>query len=864
MSKVPPVAHPPQAPALSEQERTMLLALAEVATPAGEIIPKASDQTIRGVENMLSAYGTGTLEGYGKLLWALELSTLPRTGTRFSKLSTEARREAMHQMLQSNASFWLLRVVSAPLKYALASESETRARILNEHPKTSLSIAREVQRFEQRMVDMQTLDDDEEIEVEAVVVGTGAGGAPVAKALAAQGHAVLILEEGGYFTRQDFQDRPLEMQQKLYRNQGISLAWGNTAIPVPMGKSVGGTTTINSGTCYRTPNHVLRRWQIERGLFELGPGSLDPYFEKVEQMLGVAHADPSQLGGCARVIARGCDVLGYEHGPLQRNAPGCDAQGVCCFGCPTEAKRSTNVSYVPEALRSGAMLYYHAHVHRILTENGKAVGVVATALRPDGKQVHLRVRAKVVVLSCGTIYTPTLLMRQGLAKQSGQLGKNLTIHPASYSWARFDEEIRGWTEIPQGYAIEEFADAGIRFEGAFIPFEMAASAISRMGTSWTNLIQSFPNLACFGFMLAEQSRGRVVLGPGNKPRMTYYLNDADVRKILRAHAILARVYLAAGAKTVFPGLYGYDHFENEADVERFEREAPGKVAAHHLDLSAYHPLGTCRMGSDPSSSVVNQQQEVHDLKNLFIADGSVVNGPLGVNPQITIMALAERASEFIGKRVEDSEHEKVSVAVPASWESDSAHEAMSQESASELVQPSLPSEDIGLSFDETMAGSCTLCTGPQRGQHVRVSFRVHCQAMNFTQQLKDMWEEGGHWLLDGTIEIGNDIHKVPCHGTLHLKPKQQRSTLVYQLVFNDQDGNNYRLFGEKHVRPMSALTGMTTLYTSIVRNDADFAQGILLFDLAQVVPWLKSFRLQRSHTTEKPSLVRLLSEKVFG
>src|SRR5437899_2072643 len=230
------------------------------------------------------------------------------------------------------------------------------------------------------------LDSDDTVECDVVVIGTGAGGAVVAKELAEKGHAVVLLEEGDYNTRADFSGHAADMQRKLYRDMGATLSIGNAVIPIPLGRTVGGSTAINSGTCYRTPARVLSHWVDEFGLDDLAPDKMAPLFDRVESVLGVAPAEPKYLGGVARVIARGCDALGYAHSPLRRNAPECDGQGVCCFGCPTDAKRSTNVSYVPMALKAGASLYTGLRAERVLVDRGRAVGVLAHGRGADGEK----------------------------------------------------------------------------------------------------------------------------------------------------------------------------------------------------------------------------------------------------------------------------------------------------------------------------------------------------------------------------------------------------------------------------------------------------------------------------------------------
>ena len=204
----------------------------------------------------------------------------------------------------------------------------------------------------------ESLEGDEEIECDVCVVGTGAGGAVIAKELAARGLAVAILEEGNYHGRADFNGGAIEGLTRFYRERGTVGSIGNTVIPIPMGRMVGGSTAINTATCWRTPEWVLARWAKRRGSTELSRRQARPLFRAGGAGARRPAADARYLGGAARVVARGSDVLGYSHYPVKRNAPDCDGSGVCDFGCPTDAKRSTNVTYVPSALRAGAALYH--------------------------------------------------------------------------------------------------------------------------------------------------------------------------------------------------------------------------------------------------------------------------------------------------------------------------------------------------------------------------------------------------------------------------------------------------------------------------------------------------------------------------
>lgn len=794
------------------RDRSILLALAEVATPAGELL-RPPDVTLpeRALE-AAAELSPFDVRAYLASLRALDLAAVPLTGRRLAALPVSERAETLDRLSASLPTHWLVRVATAPIKRARAREPELAAALGLPASRPRMAVVREREGYLERVVDARDLDDGEQLEADVVVVGTGAGGAPVARRLAAQGHAVVLLEEGGGpRSRADYGRDPLRMQRELFRKGGATVAIGNAMIPIPVGMGVGGSTTVNSGTCFRPPASVMRRWELDDGLAGLGPDGLAPYLDRVEHELQVAPSAPDVLGESAAVIARGAEALGYAHGPLSRNAPGCDGQGVCCFGCPTGAKRSTDVSYVPAALRAGAMLFTHARVTAVIVEAGRAVGVRASVRHPDGSRRTLTVRATAVVLSCGALHTPALLLRQRLANGSGQVGRNLTIHPASYAWARMDEPVRGWGAVPQGYAVDELVDQGIRFEGAFVPIGIAAPSLAQVGASWTSLVESFDRLACFGFMITDRSRGRVTVGRGREPRVTYRVVDEDRRKLVLAHAVLARMFLAGGAREVHPAVRGHDTIRGEADVRRLLGEGMRRVRPHDVDITAYHPLGTCRMGADARRSVIGPGHEAHEVPGLFVSDGSAVPGPLGVNPQVTIMAFAERAAEHVARRVERAEG-AARVAVPARR----------------------------IEFAETMAGTCVL--EGEDGRAIAARFRVGAYAEpDVVGSLRD---RGGTLRLAGRIDIEGLATAQPCAGTLEVRPLRSRATLVYDLDMRDDEGRPLHLHGEKHVRLGDALGGMTTLHTEVRRDDGEIlARGVLRFDVRDLRPFLASFRV---------------------
>ncbi|MDQ3370312.1 MAG: GMC family oxidoreductase N-terminal domain-containing protein [Myxococcota bacterium] len=624
---------------LSPSQHRTLVAVAETALPAGRFLPAAGEATAAKVVQFTSSLPGPVQTGLAGLLRGLDAQAWLGDRKPFARLAP-ARRLALLQSWRHGDVIrrLMLRALVSPLKFAHFDDPALYARLGCVYEVEKAKAEAKPAYLRDRV--HAQLAGDLAVECDVVVIGTGAGGAVVGRELAEAGLAVVFVEEGRYYDRTDFTGRSLEMQQKLYRRGGSTFSVGNVAIPIPLGMSVGGTTTVNSGTCYRTPERILHEWATDLGLTDLAPDAMGGYFEQVERVLQVEAARAELLGGNGRVIARGCEALGFtQHRPLKRNAPACDGQGVCCFGCPTDAKRSTNVSYIPMALRAGAELFTGAKVTRILVEGGRARGVVAATA--DGRS--LTVRSRAVVVACGAILTPLLLARQGLGARSGQLGKNLSIHPAAGALAEFDEQILAWKGIPQGYAIEDLHDEGILFEGAAVPLEMSMSVTQLIGPELIRLAESFDHVASFGFMIEDTSHGSVREVRG-QPVIQYWLTEQDVSHVKRALDVLAQIFFAGGARRVHTPINGFDVLESPDDLAKLRRAT---LRPWDLDLSAYHPLGTARMGMDPASSVIGPDHQVHDTAGLYVVDGSAVPTSLGVNPQITIMALATRAAEHI-------------------------------------------------------------------------------------------------------------------------------------------------------------------------------------------------------------------------
>ena len=509
---------------------------------------------------------------------------------------------------------------------------------------------------EPRIEDGARIAGERSVDCDVCVIGTGAGGAPVAKELAEAGMSVVMLEEGRLFTTDDFSARPREMSTVLYRDAGQTVTIGNVPIVLPLGRGVGGTTMINSGTCFRTPEPVLEMWGERFGLEELNAEELDPYFRRVERELNVVQVPEDRAGTNALVVKRGADALGWSGDFIWRNARGCVGSGVCAFGCPTSAKQQTGLSYVPRAWAAGATTWTECRAERIEHEGGRASAVVARA--SGGGRV--RVRCRHVVVACGAIHTPLFLARQGLGRRSGELGRNLAIHPATGVRALFDEEIDMAKGVPQSFFIDEFADEGLMFEGAAGPPDYAAMSLPFSGERHRELMLRYLNVSQFGVMVSDLSRGFVRERAG-RVEIRYDLNREDTATFKRGVELLCELYVAAGARVIYPPVSGLAELTG-GDLGPLRRH---EFRPQDLVLMAFHPLGTARADARPDHGVVDADLRVHEMENVWVADASVVPSSLGVNPQITIMALATRlAYAVLGKPAPEDEPEPESMARP--------------------------------------------------------------------------------------------------------------------------------------------------------------------------------------------------------
>ncbi len=490
---------------------------------------------------------------------------------------------------------------------------------------------------------------EHEFSTSVVVVGTGAGGAVVGTELAESGEDVLFVEEGSYIPTESFNPYVTESIPRLYRDAAATIIFGNPPIPYVEGRAVGGSTVINGGMAYRTPERVLAEWQAHTGASELGPSGMTSLFERVESRVSVARQHPDSIGEDNRLMTEGAKKMGWGYTINQRNQKSCVGANNCGLGCPTGAKQSTLVSYLPRAFAAGASCLTEVRVERIWIEKGRAVGILGRAVNPVTRKADrpVRVRARAVVVACGAVQTPLLLQQHKLGRPSGLLGKNFLCHPNAKVIAIYPHDVEGWRGVSQNTQIREFHDDGILMAENFVPPAVLGAYMPFHGQEIWELMQRFNQMVVSGVLVEDSQAGSVRRGLFGLPLARYQIQPIDHRRFLRGVKLLATMHFEMGAEKVLLPFVNQPVADTVDDLVAIDtlQKSPST-----LELFTPHLMGTCQMGSDPAHSVVGLDGQLWDLPGCYVADASLFPSAIGVNPQITIMALATRVAERVKTR----------------------------------------------------------------------------------------------------------------------------------------------------------------------------------------------------------------------
>jgi glycine/D-amino acid oxidase-like deaminating enzyme len=499
------------------------------------------------------------------------------------------------------------------------------------------------------------------LEADVCVIGSGAGGSVAAAELAAGGRRVVVLEAGGGAQAPDFAQSELDAMRTLFLDRGVA-ATRDLGIAILAGATLGGGTTINWQTSLALPEAVRDEWAERSGCAFFAEESFSRSLAAVLRRLG-AEAPESVINANNAVLRDGCRELGWRWRQVARNARGCDTRqcGYCVFGCRHGGKQTAATTFLLDAQRQGdTRILTGCRARRVLWSGGRARGVEAVARGASGEEVAVEVRAPTVVVAAGSLHSPALLLRSGLELPA--LGRHLHLHPASGVAGTFATPIEPWSGPPQSVLCDEFAAGGAGGGGYGFRLETAPAhpGLLALATPWCGArdhrreMQQSARKCTLIVLVRDRSSGRVRVDRDGAPVVDYRPGRREREQLRLGLAAASRVLLAAGAGQLLAlnhrrlGLRAVD--DPAARARYFADVARSRSERNWSTLFSAHQMGTCRMGAGPRTAVCDAAGEVFGVRGLFLADASAFPASSGVNPMVTIMALAHHTARGIKER----------------------------------------------------------------------------------------------------------------------------------------------------------------------------------------------------------------------
>jgi choline dehydrogenase-like flavoprotein len=504
-----------------------------------------------------------------------------------------------------------------------------------------------------QIADASQFPQDAEDEADVVIIGSGAGGGVAAEILAGSRLRVIIVEEGPLRSTGDFHMKESEAYPDLYQ-ESAARKTADKSINILQGRCVGGSTTVNWTSSFRTPPSTLACWQSRFGLEDCTPENLRPWFELVERRLGI-HEWTEEPNRNNLALRTGAGVLGIEVRNIRRNVRGCWNLGYCGMGCPTNAKQSMLVTTLPFALEHGAKLYSRLRAERLRMKGDQVVGVDCVAMDANGihpRGVWVFVRARHVVLAAGAIGSPALLLRSGVPDPRGLIGRRTFLHPTVVSAALMPDVVAAYRGAPQSVYSDHFLDTqpvegpmGYKLESAPLHPVLFGTTLHGYGEEHRRLMEQFAHaqvlLALLRDGFHEQSPGgTVTLRDDGTPVLDYPLNDFVWEGARRALSSMTELQFAAGAQRVFAVHEDCRGWSTWAEAK--QGIASLRMEPLTMRVVSAHVMGGCGMGKDAERSVTNSHGRPHNFGGLSVADGSLFPTSIGANPQESIYGLVAR------------------------------------------------------------------------------------------------------------------------------------------------------------------------------------------------------------------------------
>lgn len=491
--------------------------------------------------------------------------------------------------------------------------------------------------------DASTFSSDVTLETDLVVVGSGAGGMAAAMAASEKGVRTLVLEGGEYLTPADMSQREEEMFPRLFQESG-SRTSADRAVKIHQGRGVGGSTLHNINLCKRIPPGLRAQWTREHGLSKLDAATWDALYAEVEQLISVSAVPRDAWNRHNRLLEEGVARLGWKGGGLSHNRTGCMSSGFCEMGCRYNAKNNAVKVMLPRALAAGAQVVSNCVAVRVVHEGGAARGIEAVAIDPKTREpkVRVTVKAKRVCLSASATGTAALLIRSGVSDPSGVTGTTLRVHPAIVAAGDFDEEVRAWEGIPQTYECTEFLqleDPAAHRAWVLPAFAHpigTATMVPGHGPTHRALMERYPHLAVFTAMIHDLTPGTVRPKGDFGVRIDYWPDEGDRAELSLGLWACAKLLFAAGAKRVLVPTRTPKVLLPGDELE-WLKAMP--IEKGEIDVVAVHPMSAVPMGDDPKRAPVGSDGKHHHCENLWIADGSLFPGSIGIPPQMSIYAM---------------------------------------------------------------------------------------------------------------------------------------------------------------------------------------------------------------------------------